>query len=292
MVYDISLYGLSINGESLRRRRSIEISYWSEVNSLQFMNFKALMVGFLMSAILLLSSCSLGRVERDGLLIFAAASLGHVIPDLISEFKDHSNVDVLVSYGGSQALAQQISSGAPADLFISAGSKPIEFLVKRNVLATTPTDLLTNKLVLVLRPVDHNPFYSLDELQKQSIERIAIADPDLAPAGAYALESLKTLGMAESLAPKIIYGQDVRSTVTFVESGNADVAFAYITDVMFVQGLQVLDIIPTESYSKILYQIAIMKKSSNQTNAERFIAFLKDTKASKIFEQNGFSLDE
>ena len=126
-------------------------------------------------ALLLSLACGVGG-RSDVLLVFAATSLTDAMREIEEEFESDGRSDVLVSLGGSQALARQIASGAPADLYISAGTGPVEFLEAEGVALSDAVDLLTNRLVVVSRRGAARP-ESLADLAGGGFGRVALADP-------------------------------------------------------------------------------------------------------------------
>ena len=233
-------------------------------------------------------ACGSGKAGDDEVLVFAAISLTTALEDIIEGFEAKYDVDVLVSYGGSQTLAQQISSGAPADVFLSAGEFPVAFLERKQVELTNRVDLLSNRLVLVA-DTDGPKVDSMQQLVLEDIGRVALASPDFAPAGDYARESLVNLGLWDELQRKMIFGADVRAAMAYVESGNADVALVYQTDAAVAVGLTVIDIVPTESYSAIVYPGVLLMGGRNPVAGARFLKYLMGETASGIFAAHGFT---
>jgi molybdate transport system substrate-binding protein len=236
---------------------------------------------------LILLTCSPSDSEPKEILVFAAASLAVAMEEIGAEFEAVSNTTVTFSFGGSQTLAQQVAGGAPADIIVAAGEPPIQFLVERNLVRSEPVDLLTNKLVVVVQKGAGRP-NSLQDLIGANFPSVAIADPDLAPAGNYAREALKELGLWTPIEEKLIFGPDVRSTLAYVESGNTDAALVYETDARASDRVEVLDIVPIESYSQIVYPATLVHNAPNKSDASLFLEFLEDQKAHKIFLDLGF----
>lgn len=232
--------------------------------------------------------CSLGS-DREEVLVFAATSLTDALEEARREYARQEDVDVKVSvsYGGSQTLAQQIAQGAPADLFISAGEFPVRFLVDRGLVDGPGTAIVSNTLVAATRSGGVQ-LASLDQLNTDVVQRIGIATPDLAPAGAYAKETLSNLGLWAELQPKLVMGADVRVTLAYLEAGNIDVALVYRTDARTSSDVVVLDIVPPETYSPVVYPAIIVKGSERTREAGAFLAFLRTEAASAIFSRHGF----
>ena len=235
-----------------------------------------------------LAACVQPRSEAQELLVFAAASLGNALGEIEEIYEERSQTDVLVSYGASQMLAQQIASGAPADVFISAGEFPVEFLTRREMLDSAVSELLTTNLVVAIRTAGGPQVTSMEQLAGPGVGRIAVADPEVAPAGRYARESLVSLGIWDDVQTKLVFGSDVRATLAYVESGNADVGIVYGTDARAAPTVTGLDIVPSDSHSPIRYPAAVVKKSRNKETAAEFLDFLRSSAAREVFRKHGF----
>ena len=219
--------------------------------------------------------------------MLAAASLADVMAEVEREFELNGDGDVSFSYGGSQSLARQIVGGAPADVFISAGGSPMDELRAEGLIVGEPTELFGNALVVATRSPDVSP-ESLTELVGQRGVRMAMADPELAPAGRYARQALESMGLWEPSGGSLVFAPDVRAALAYVESGNVDAAIVYRTDAEAVQGVHVLDIVPADSYERIVYPAAVVGRSSSEALAARFVEFLRGPEAQAIFRRHGF----
>ena len=240
-----------------------------------------------MLAALTLACAGCGGQEERSLLVFAATSLNDALTEVSEEYERQASVEIDISFGGSQELAQQITAGAPADVFIAAGSAPMAHLLERKLVEEGDSrPLLSNELVVVTTnrwPVVD----SLDFLSSQDVERIALADPRLAPAGAYAEESLKQIEIFEPLKHKILYGKDVRAAMSYVSSGNADAAIVYRTDAS-ASSLRVVSPIPPKLHSPIVYPAAVLSGSDDYDEAIEFLDFLSGPDAGAVFRKFGF----
>ena len=226
--------------------------------------------------------------QRPELLVFAAASLAGALDEIATEFERPGSARVVISYGGSQALAQQIASGAPADVFVSAGEFPVRFLEEKRLLASAPTQLLTNELVVVAGAGSDLSPVSMADLAAGPFVRVAIADPELAPAGRYARESLMGLGLWDGLKPRLVFAPDVRAAMAYVESGSSDAALVYRTDGLASDRVRVLDIVPPGSYAPVRYPAAVIADSENRRAAQSFVDFLRGDTAGDILRKFGF----
>ena len=241
----------------------------------------------LLVTILFALSCS--SRDSESILVFAAASLDDALKTIKVSYESENGTRITFSFGGSQKLARQISLGAKPDVILSAGLAPINFLDDRNLLNDRRYNVLTNDLVLVARPDIGSRIQNLKDLQSSVISKIAVADPDTAPAGVYAVQALNNANLRENLSSKIVAGENVRIALTYVERGNADVGIVYRTDAKLAEDLSILDIIPLEAYDQVLYVAATTKAARNIGEAMNFCEFLLGEEARAIFTDHGFS---
>ncbi len=228
--------------------------------------------------------------DKPELTVFAAASLADVLQPLGERFETEQGIDVKFSFGGSWTLAQQISRGAPADVFLAAGPGPMDTLDDDGLLSPgSRSDLLGNILVMVARDPRDTAILTPTDLLSDDVSRIAIGDPSLAPAGSYAREALQGMGLWEQLESKLVYGLNVRTALQYVSTDNADVAIVYATDAASDNTLRVLWAFPPESHSLIRYPVAALNTADNPSGAEAFLPFLHSEAASLGFREQGFT---
>ncbi len=235
-----------------------------------------------------LAGCTAAGGEPPELLVFAAASLVGALDEIEEELESSGEVRVAISYGASQMLAQQIASGAPADLLISAGEFPVSFLRDRGLVESAPILVLTNELVVAVRSNTGPRLTSMEDLATANVRRIAVADAGLAPAGRYAKESLASLGLWDAIGPKLVNGPDVRATLAYVESGSADAALVYRTDAEASDRVEIMDIVPGDSYPPVIYPAVVLSASNHGAEAQDFLRFLVGEEAREIFRRFGF----
>ena len=238
--------------------------------------------------VMLLVACSQGG-DDDEVLVFAATSLTDAMTEAAAEYEASSGTNIEVSFGPSRALAQQIASGAPADLYFAAGQPPMDFLVEGGQVSEDGiVRLLSNKIVLITGQ-DAPSVGDISELADADFERIAMPDPEIAPAGNYAKTALQNLGLWERMLPSIVFANDVRATLSYVQTGNADAGFLYQTDAATADDVAVLDIVPTDSYPDVVYPAAVVQGADNREGAEAMLEFLRGDAAREIFRRHGFT---
>jgi molybdate transport system substrate-binding protein len=235
------------------------------------------------------------KQENVQLTVSAAASLKVALGEITHLYskaiysKAKSNVAIRNNFGSSGDLQQQIINGAPVDVFISAATKQMDELQKKDlIVADTRRDLLSNRLVLIV-PADKGDAKELKDLTSASIERIAIGDPRSVPAGQYAEQVLTQLELLQDVQSKFVLGNNVRQVLQFVESGNAQAGIVYATDAKTSTKVKVVQVIDAKLHKPIVYPIAVIQKSTNQPSAKSYLEFLSSEPAKTIFEKYGFS---
>jgi molybdate transport system substrate-binding protein len=224
----------------------------------------------------------------EPLVILAAASTKDAVEELAVQFERQTGTRVRVSAGPSNALATQIVSGAPADLFLSANEEWAEHVAKQG-LAEATAPLLTNRLVLIV-PLD-NPsnINAPADLAESRVKRIALTGENV-PAGMYAEQSLRAMKLYEPLSggKKIVRGQDVRSTLGYVERGEVDAGIVYSTDAKIGRRVAIASEFDPQTYDQIVYPLVLVKRDRTKAAAGKLYEFMRSPEAAAIFEKFGF----
>lgn len=226
--------------------------------------------------------------ETVTLNISAAASLQEAMIELETKFKEiEPNVKLEVNLGSSGSLQQQIEQGAACDVFISAGEKQMKALEEKDLLLDgTNKTLLTNDLVLVA--AEGKIIDNLDSIVSDDVKHIAIGDPESVPAGKYAKEVLDNTKLYDKVEDKLVLAKDVKEVLAWVQQGNADVGFVYLSDTVGADGVEVVLTTDEDTHSAINYPIAVMKASEKQEKAKAFEDFLLSDEGQAILEKYGF----
>lgn len=230
-------------------------------------------------------------VSQQKIVVSAAASLKDVMNTLAEEYKkSHPNVELTFNLGSSGSLQKQIEQGAPADIFISAAQKQMDDLDKQSLLADgTRKDLLVNKIVLITPKDNKTGISDFSDIITDKVSKIALGDPKSVPAGQYAEQVFKNLNYNDAVTPKAVYGNDVRTVLTWVENGEADCGIVYKTDAAISDKVKIIAEAPDGSHEPIIYPIAILKSTKDMEAAKSFVDFLQTPEAGKIFEKYGFA---
>ena len=225
------------------------------------------------------------------LTVSVAASLQDAMKAIkVLYTKQTPEVTIIYNFASSGSLQQQIEQGAPVDVFISAAPKQMNALDSKGLLLEkTRQNILNNQVVLVSYK-DDNGIYNFKDLRSDKISKIAMGNPESVPSGQYAKEVLTTLNLFEQLKPKLVFGKDVRQVLSYVETGNVDAGLVYATDANVSNQVKRVATAPPESYSRIIYPVAVLKESKNPDHANQFVQFLISDSAKNVFLKYGFTM--
>lgn len=229
--------------------------------------------------------------ERNNeITISAAASLKDSLERIQKDYEQmHPDVRLKFNFGGSGPLQQQISQGAPVDLFFSAAENKFTELVDEGLIAEKDSlTLLKNELVLIVPNSNPNNISSIQDLLHQDVEHISIGIPETVPAGSYAKESLLNQELWEKLETKIVYTKDVRQVLSYVETGNVAAGIVYKTDAIISEDVMIIHVIDSVTHSPIHYPVGIIKDSKNQEFARDFYNYLQNDEVKEVFKEYGF----
>lgn len=228
---------------------------------------------------------------REELTILAAASLTDVCGELQAMYKEKApNVELTFSFGSSGALQTQIEEGAPADIFFSASTKQMNALNDQSLLiADSVTELLENKIVLVVPSDSDKNISSFDDIVTDKVSMIGLGEPESVPAGQYAEEIFTTLGTLDKVKEKANYGTDVRTVLSWVETGEVDCGVVYATDAYTTDKVKMIAEAPEGSCKKVIYPVGIVGSTEHEAAAKDLTAFLASDEAMAAFEKYGFS---
>lgn len=216
--------------------------------------------------------------------VLAAASLTEAFNTIIDQFqKAHPGVTVKVSYGASSALAQQINGGAPADVFASASSKNMQQVVAAGG-AAGGTNFAKNVMEIAVPPSNPAGITQLSDLARSGVT-VALCQAQV-PCGATAAQVFKNAGL--KVTP-VTEEEDVKSTLTKVETNAVDAGVVYVTDVR-AAGNKVKGItIPDSVNASTEYPIAALTKAPNPAAATAFVNFILSAAGQAVLTADGFA---
>ena len=244
-----------------------------------------------LSLTLLMSAGACVRGERetqaDEIVVAAAANLTDAFGELGKRFTARTGVKVTNSFGATADLAKQIENGAPFDVFASADVEHLEGLARKGLIADSPRGVYARgRLVLWLPEGSKASVNRVEDLAGESVSKVAIAKPDVAPYGRAAVESLNALGLWAKVEPKVVYSQSVAQAKQFAASGNADAAFIPRSLVREGEG-RALEI-DGRLHAPIDQAVGVVSASKRQEAARRFVEFLLSEEGQSVLKTFGY----
>ncbi len=223
--------------------------------------------------------------------VYAASSMTNAIDEIVQKFEDKFDVAVTPVYGGSSSIARQIMNGAPADVFISANTKWMDYLVDEEVITRdNVTNLVGNSLVLIAPTASNTKVFNFSDANAWQTAlndgRLALGNPTSVPVGMYAKESLTTLGVWKDIESKVAPAKNVRLALALVERGEAPLGVVYKTDALLTDKVKIVSEFASDTHSAIVYPAAIVNDS---TESEQFFRYLSTGDAKDVFIKYGFS---
>lgn len=240
---------------------------------------------------MLVAAIAPAAAQARGPLVLAAASLQESLNAAADGWARKGHPRPVISFAASSALARQIESGAPADLFISADEDWMDHVAgKRLVRPGTRVSLLFNRLVLVAPASSRvrltiGPRFPLARALGNG--RLAMADPDSVPAGKYGKEALTHLGVWPSVAGRIARAENVRAALALVARGETPLGVVYTTDALADRGVRIVGTFPARSHAAISYPVATLAASTHP-DAEGFRRYLLSAEGRAAFRRFGF----
>ena len=243
------------------------------------------------------------------LQVFAANSLEKALPEVQALYTEQTGVTFAdTQFKASGDLVAQLEGGASADILITASTGTMDKAVAGGFVAEgAATNMFVNDLVVVAGTDSTITISKLEDLASDAITSLAIGDPNVVPAGKYAVQALESAGLCttktaddgtitvtydKSIAKKINDGADKVGTVaSYVNEGQCDVGLVYTSDLYRYEGIKSIFTTPADSHKDILYPGAAIADSANADAAAEFLDFcLNNADAQKIWQQYGFEL--
>ncbi|HEX6102603.1 MAG TPA: molybdate ABC transporter substrate-binding protein [Alphaproteobacteria bacterium] len=223
-------------------------------------------------------------------LIAAAANFAKPAERLIQGFAAESGHQIEISTGSTGNLAAQIRNGAPFTLFLAADERrPAELEAEGLAVAGSRFTYAVGRLVLWgpdPRWVLIDPATSLKDPE---LKRLAMANPELAPYGRAAEEVLTALGLWEAVQPKLVRGEDIAQTYQFVASGNAELGFVALSQVLDQSGSRWE--VPQDLYTPIRQQAVLLRSGEGNPAATAFLDYLRSEPAREIIRAAGYGVE-
>ncbi len=225
------------------------------------------------------------------LLVAGASDLRPAFEEIGKIFTAQTGTKVTFSFGSSGQLAQQISNGAPFDVFASADKSYIDQVLADGIGdAATKATYAFGRLALWIPSRTQKRLFNVLDLSDPSIRRIAIANPEHAPYGSAAVQALKSAKIYELVSDKLVYGENVSDTYRLATSGNADAALVSLSLVIANSNGGQYVVIPSDAHTPLEQALVVTAKKPRSASAKAFIAMVSSTAGRSVMLKYGFLL--
>jgi len=243
----------------------------------------------LVLAWLALGSGGAPAAEPPSLTVFAAADLAFAFREIVPRFEKALGARVTLVLGSTGQLAQQIEHGAPADVFFAADQAFVDRLVaERALLGETRALYAQGRLVLATPKTFAPKLTELRRLTDPSVRRVAIANPAHAPYGRAAEEALRKTGVWEAIRPKLVYGENIRHTLQFLQTAAVDAGIVALS----VANVPEIDWVAIDPglHAPLNQAAAVVRRSARPEVGLAFIQFVNGPEGRPIMKRHGFRL--
>ena len=246
--------------------------------------------GLLWGLLLFFLCCT--PVQAEVLHVAVASNFTEPMKQLVTNFEKESGHDLRVTFGASGKFYAQIKQGAPFQVFLSADQdKPERLQQEGLILADSRFTYAQGALVLwSAKPsfVDAKG----QVLKQKNFKHLALANPKLAPYGLAAIDVLNKMGLKKQLQAQFVQGENIAQTYQFVASGNAELGFVALSQVMRAGKITKGSawVIPKSFYRPIRQDAVILARAKNNTAARAFFTYLHSQEAQKIIQAYGYQI--
>jgi len=224
--------------------------------------------------------------DRPEINVATAANLTRAFAEVGQAFERQTGIHVTYSFGGTTQLTQQIEHGAPYDVFAAADTDHVDQLARKGlVIPGTRATYARGKLVLWV-PDGRVPVDKPQDLTRAEVKHVAIANPQFAPYGQAAVETLKTLRIWDAIQPKVVFAQNVSMATQYAATRNADAAFTALA-LVYDQGGRKIQI-AEDLHQPIDQAIAVVRGSRRPDEARKFVEFVLSAPAKQILKRYGY----
>lgn len=250
-----------------------------------------------LAALLLTLACATACKDRSPattspapaeLTVAAASDLTPAFEEIGRAFESTNKTKVVFVFGSTGMLTRQLENGAPMDVFAAASMSYINELDQKGLIIPDSKAVYAIGRITLWTPADSTlRLEGIKDLARPEVMRIAIANPDHAPYGLAARQALESAGIWEAVKPKLVYGDNIRQTLQYAETGNVEVAIVALS--LSKQSHGHWSLIPEELHQPLEQGLAIMKSTKKEQAARAFAAFLKGPQGRAILEKYGFT---
>lgn len=227
--------------------------------------------------------------QRKEITVAAASDLTPAFEELGRSFEQATGIKVVYNFGSTGTLARQIENGAPIDLFAAANVEFVNSLEQKGlIIPDTKALYARGRITIWVNAESSLKLDKLEDLARPEVGRIGIANPEHAPYGTAAREAMQSIGIWDKVKDKLVFGENVRMTLQYAETGNVDVSIVALS--LSVQSKGRWVIIPEELHRPLDQALAVIKGTKQQQWARQFAAFINGPQGRPAMRKYGFVL--
>ena len=225
----------------------------------------------------------------EALLVAAASDLQFAFKDIAALYQQQTGQQVIVTFGSTGTLSQQIENGAPYDLFAAADESYINGLNTKGLTITDTQQLYAQgRIVLAVNKQSGLQVTDLKQLADSTIKQVSIANPDHAPYGKAAMQAMQAAGVWEQVKPRLVYGDNVTQALQFIQTGNAPVGIVALSVASVPEVSYTL--IDAKLHDPLNQKLTVLKRTKLSDAARAFITFVNGPQGRPIMKKYGFAL--
>jgi molybdate transport system substrate-binding protein len=223
---------------------------------------------------------------RNEINVATAANLSRVFAELGQMFERETGTHVVTSFGATTQLAQQIEHGAPYDVFAAADTEHVDELSRKGLIVPETRAIYARGKLVLWVPDGRVRVDRLEDIARAGVTRIAMANPQLAPYGRAAVETLEALHLWETVQPRIVYAQNVSMATQYAATGNADAAFTAMALVYDRAGRKIE--VSGSLHKPIDQAIAVVRSTPRPEQGRKFVEFITGKRAREVLKRYGY----
>jgi molybdate transport system substrate-binding protein len=234
-------------------------------------------------------SPAVAQPKQPVLTVYGAADLTFAFREIAALFEKGTGTKVVLVLGSTGNLAKQIEHGAPADVFFAANASFVDDLQsKRAVIPETRQLYAQGRIVLAVPRDTKLSIQRLEDLLRPDVKRVAIANPEHAPYGRAAQQALQTARVWDALKPRLVYGENIRHTLQFIETGAVEAGIVALSEAD-TPAIRHVPIDPSR-HAPLNQIAAVVKRSTRPELALGFLQFVNGPEGRAIMKRYGFLL--
>jgi molybdate transport system substrate-binding protein len=234
----------------------------------------------------------LSAATAQELVLSVAVSMKEAVEEVGRRFAETPGVTLRYNLGASGELQKQIEAGAPVDVFVSAGTRQMDELERGGLVVPGTRRVFAGNVLIAIKPADTTlDLPGPSDLLDRRVRRIALGNPRTVPAGQYAEESLRALGLWGRLRSRLVFGENVRQVLDYVSRGEVQVGIVYATDALTRAGrVRLAFSFPEDTHSPIHYPAAVIKGGRHPELARAFVDLLAGPEGQAVIRRLGFEV--